>query len=55
MSSCLYVSVAEKPAGCLYRLTPDNAKFHSLCIFISLNQFHLSYKCLAMKLVIIIF
>ena len=50
-SSC----VAEKPDGCLYKLTLDNAKFHSPFIFISLNQFHLSFKCLAMKLVIIIY
>ena len=27
---CICTYVAEKPGGCVYKLTPDDAKFHSL-------------------------
>ena len=41
---CSYV--AEKPGGCLYKITPDNAKFHSLFKSYLYLQINLIYHAL---------
>ena len=41
---CSYV--AEKPGGCLYKITPDNSKFHSLFKSYLYLQINLIYHAL---------